>query len=98
MATFYDWLQQLAADGKITDSFSESFGDMSEAQQERAFQWLKIAYVSGFENAGGKYLEDLDVEIEGEHVKTVNSSYNYVYLLKNKTRRSLPKNKMIASS
>lgn len=101
MATFYDWLEELAANNKIAESFVDSFGNMSEDQKNKAFEWLKMAYVSGYENAGGHYPSEVeesedDVFGENELVVTENKA-TYASLLKRHTKRSLPKKKLIFS-
>lgn len=99
MATFYDWLEQLSADSNMMQSFGNSFSELTSEQQDKAFKWLKMAYISGFESAGGSYQEDAEDAPEKTEIhdaEPINKDFsNYSYILKQRTKRSLPRRRVL---
>lgn len=63
---FYDWLMQVSDSNENVTSFKESFGKLTLEEQLEAFEWLKLAYVSGVENAGVSYPFEQEVNDESE--------------------------------
>jgi hypothetical protein len=86
---FYEWLIEVSNDENYVSSFSAGFGNLSREEQLEAFAWLKRAYISGVENAGGEYLESENYE---EAVTTESSPStpekrnNFNTVLRKKTR------------